>query len=132
MIDSIFVLLNQVCILLCLTPVQPHDGVQVFQLPVAPLVQRAVHHGVIIPGVNKQHLVLQFFALAFIEKPQGAGQTLGVKEVVAHADHHVHMAGLHQLPADITVFAGAVRGGGGHNKACTPMLVQVGIKVGYP
>ena len=97
----------------CLIAIQPNNGVQVFQLPLAPFVQRAVHHGVVVPGVNKQHLIPQGFGLALVEEPQGTGQGFGVEKVVAHTDHHVHMTGLHQSLPDILVLAGAVRGGGG-------------------
>ena len=34
--------------------------------------------------------------------------------------------------ADVAVLAGAVRGGGGHDEARAPVLVQVGIKIGDP
>ena len=54
------------------------------------------------------------------------------KKVVAHTDHHVHMAGFHQLLLDVAVFAGAVGGGGSHNKSCPPTLVQIGVKIGDP
>ena len=92
-------------------------------MPLAPLVEGAVHHGVIIPGVEKQDGVPQFLLLPLVEEPQGAGQAFGVEEIVAHRDHHVHVAGFHQLFPNVLVLALAVGGGGGHHKPGPAMLV---------
>ena len=62
--------IQQFYVLLRFTTVQPHDSVQIFELPIAPLIQGAVDHGIIIPGVDKQHLVLQFLGLSLIKEPQ--------------------------------------------------------------
>ena len=126
------VFVHELLVLVHLATVQPDDGVQVLELPFAPLVEGAVHHGVIIPGVDEEHLVPQGFLLSFIKEPQRTGQALGVEKVVAHADHDIHMPGLHQLLADILVLALAVGGGGGHNKAGAAVLVQVGVEIGNP
>ena len=126
------VFLQQSRIFFYFAPVQPHNGVQVLELPLAPLVQRAVHHGVVVPTVDKQHLVPQCLRLSLVEEPQRAGQRFGVEKVVAHADHHVHMAALHQLLPDVPVLAGAVCGGGGHDKTSPASLIQIGIKIGDP
>ena len=124
--------LHQLLIFLRLAPVQPDNGVQILELPLAPLVQCAVHHSIVIPGVEEQHLVLQLFGLSLIKEPQGTGQALGVEEVIAHADHHIHMTGLHQLLTNVAVLAGAVRGGGSHDKARPAVFVQVGVEIGDP
>ena len=117
------VLGEQVLVFVHLAPVQPHDGVQVFQLPLAPLVEGAVYHGVVVPGVDEQHLVPQFFLLPLVKKPQGAGQALGIEEVVAHRDQHIHVAGAHHLFPNVPVLVLAVGGGGGHHKPGPAVLV---------
>ena len=119
-------------VLVCVAAIEPDDGIQVFQLPFAPLIESAIYHRIIIAGVDEQNVVQQFFPLALIEEPKGARQALGIKEVVADTDHHIHMAGLYQLLADVLVFSLAVRGGGGHHKTSPAMLVQVRVKIGDP
>lgn len=119
-------------ILLRFTTVQPHDSVQILKLPVAPLVQCAVDYGIVIPSIDEQHLVLQFLWLSLIKEPQRTGQALCVEEVVAHADHHIHMASFNQFLADVPILAGAVCCGRCHNEARPAMLVQVGVKIGDP
>ena len=42
------------------------------------------------------------------------------------------MAGLHQFPADITILAGAVGGGGRHNESGAAVLVQITVEIGDP
>ena len=126
------ILFNEAFVFIGLASIQPHDGVQVFQLPLAPLVESAVHHGVIVPGVDKQHLVEQFFPLALVKKPKGAWQTLGVEKVVAHADHDINVSGLHKFLTDVLILALAVRSRGSHNEACPAMFIQVCVEIGYP
>ena len=91
-------------VLVHLATIEPDNGVEVLQLPVAPLVLSTVHHGIIVAGVDEQYGVQQMFRFALIQKPQRTGQALGVEEVVAHAHHHVHMAGLDKFFTDILVF----------------------------
>ena len=119
-------------VLVLFTAIEPDNGVEVLQLPVAPLVLSAVHHGIIVAGVDEQYGVQQMFRFALIQKPQRTGQALGVEEVVAHAHHHVHMAGLDKLFTDVLVFALTVGSRGRHHKTRTAMLVQVGVEIGHP
>ena len=62
------ILFNEAFVFIGLASIQPHDGVQVLELPVAPLVESAIYHGVVASGVDKQHLVEQFFLLALVKK----------------------------------------------------------------
>ena len=119
-------------VLVHLAAIEPDNGVEVLQLPVAPLVLGAVHHGIIVAGVDEQYGVQQMFRFALIQKPQRTGQTFGVEEVVAHAHHHVHMAGLDKFFTDALVFALTVGSRGRHHKTRTAMLVQVGVEIGHP
>ena len=82
-----------------------------------------------VAGVDHQYLVLQVCGLAFVKEPQGAGQAAGVEELVANGHHHVDMAGLHQLLADVAVLVAGVRRTGGHHEAGAAALVQIGIEV---
>ena len=119
-------------ILAYLTPVQPHDGIQIFQLPLAPLVQGAIHYGIVIPGIDEQHMILDGFCLTLIEEPDRTGQRFGVEKVVAHAHHHIHMAGLHQFLPDVPILTGTVGGRRCHNESRPALLIQVGIEIGDP
>ena len=56
-------------VFLCFAPMQPHDGVQVLHLPRTPLVQRAIHGGVVVAAVDEQHFVAQVEFLALVEEP---------------------------------------------------------------
>ena len=70
-----------------------------------------------VARVEHQHLVAAVGGLALVEVPQLAGHGAGVKEVGADGDHHVHVAGLDDLAADLGL---AVAGAGGlrrHDKA---------------
>ena len=59
-------LITQNCVVLCkkrmvllyLSAIQPDDGIQVFHLPFAPLVECAVNDCVVVAGINEEHLVL--------------------------------------------------------------------------
>lgn len=75
------IFLQQRPILIHFAPIQPHNRIQILELPLTPLVQGAVHHGVIVPSIDEQHLVPQFLLFPFVEKPQGTGQTLGVEKL---------------------------------------------------
>ena len=119
-------------VLVLFTAIEPDNGVEILQLPVAPLVLGAVHHGIIVAGVDEQYGVQQMFRFTLIQKPQRTGQAFGVEEIVAHAHHHVHMAGLNELFTDVLVFALTVGSRGRHHKTRTAMLVQVRVEIGHP
>ena len=123
------ILFNEAFVFIGLASIQPHDGVQVLELPVAPLVESAIYHGVVASGVDKQHLVEQFFLLALVKKPKGARQTLGVEKVVAHADHDINVSGLHKFLTDVLILALAVRSRGGHNEARPATFIQVCVEI---
>ena len=123
---------KQVFILVRFAAVEPNDGVQVLELPFVPLVQGAVHNGVIVAGVDEQDLVLNLFAFALVKEPKGTRQALGIKEVVAHAYHAIHVSRSHQLFADVLVLALAVCRRSGHHKARAAGFVQVTVEVRNP
>ena len=74
--------------------------------------------------------VPQLFFFALVKESQGAGQALCVEEVVAYADHHIHMASFNQLLTDITILPGAVGCRGRHDESSAAMLVRIGVEVG--
>ena len=82
-------------------------------------------------GIDEQHLVLESLGLALVEEPQRARQALGVEEVVAHVEHHVHVARLHELAA-LGLLGLGIGGRGRHDKARSAMLVEVGVEVVDP
>ena len=109
-----------------------YDGLQVAQLPLRPLVEGSVNHRIVVAGINEQHLVANVGVLVAVEEPQRAGQGERVEEIVAHADHHIHITCAHQFLTDVTVFIGAVSRRTGHYEASTTMVVQVGIEITNP
>ena len=63
------VFIQQFCVFVLFPPVQPHDGIQILELPLAPLIERPVYHGIVIPGIDEQHLIQPIFRFALIEEP---------------------------------------------------------------
>ena len=126
------ILFQKFVIFLRLAPVQPHDGVQIFELPIAPLVQGSVNYSIIVSGINEKHFILQFLPFSLVKEPQRAWQGFGIEKVITHTDHHIHMTSLNKLLADIAVFARAVRSGRSHDETGTTMLVQVRMEVADP
>ena len=81
-----------------------HNGLQVAQLPLCPFVQGAVDYGVVVAGIDEQNLVADFGVFVPIKKPQRARQRESIKEVVAYAHHHIHIARADEFFADVAVF----------------------------
>ena len=115
--------------LLRLPTVQPGDGGEVGELLVGEHVRARRHHVVDVARVDHQHLVLQVLGLALVEEPQRAGQAARVEELGADGHHHVHVAGLHQLLADIAVLVACVGRAGRHHEAGPTGVVQVAVEV---
>ena len=90
---------QQLPVLLRLAAIEPHDCREILELPRRPLVQGGGNGGVVALRVYEQHLVADGLRLVLVQEPQRAGQALGVEEVVAHVEHHVHCARLDQRPA---------------------------------
>ena len=130
--EIIAILLQQCGILFGLAAIEPYDSVEVFELPFAPFVEPAVHNGIVIPGVDKQNLAADGFALGLIEKPQRTRQRLGIEEVVADGDHHVHVACLDKFLTNVFVLPLTVRCGGRHNETRTTVLVQIRVEIRDP
>ena len=118
--------------LLGLAPVQPDDGVEVGVLLVGEDMRARRDHVVDVARVDHQHLIMQVLRLALVKKPQRAGQAAGVEELVANGHHHVDVAGLGQLFADVTVFVAGIRGTGRHDETSAAGVVQVGVEVLNP
>ena len=131
-VEGFVVISHQCLVFLGLTPIQMHDGLQVAQLPLRPFVQGAVDHGVVVAGIDEQNLVADVGVLVAVEEPQRAWQGKGIKEVVAHAHHHIHIARADEFFADIAVFVRAVGGRASHHEARATMVVQVGIEIANP
>jgi len=53
--------------------------------------------------VDHEHAIAAFFGLAAVEVPELASHGAGVEEIGADGNHHVHVAGLDQLAADISL-----------------------------
>ena len=64
--------------------------------------------------VDHQHLVSQVSRLAFVQEPKGARQSARIEELVANRHHHIDMAALNQLFANVAVFIARVRRAGRH------------------
>ena len=115
-----------------LAPVEPYDGQQVPLLLGAEVTDLACHLPVDVARVDHQHLAAVLLRLGAVEEPQFAGHGAGVEEVGADGDHHVHVAGLHQPPAQPGLAAAGARRLGGHDEAGPPSLVQVAVEVADP
>ena len=126
------VVLNQLAVFVGLATVEVDDGLEVAQLPLGPLVEGAVHGGVVVAGINKEHLVTVLGTLATVKEPQRARQRQGIEEVVSHAHHHINVTGAHELLADVTLPLAAVGGGTGHDKACPAMVIEISIEITNP
>ncbi len=126
------VFLKQSGIFVKLPTVQPYNGIHIFKLPFGPFVESAVNYGIIIPGINEQHLVPVFLGFCLIKEPEGARQGFCIEEVVADTDHDIHMTCFYEALADIFIFSLAVRCGGRHNKARTTPLIQIAVEIGNP
>ena len=72
-----------------------NNGLQVTQLPLSPLVQGAVNHGIVIAGIDEEYLITNISMLVAVEEPQRARQRERIEEVVTHADHHIHVTCTH-------------------------------------
>ena len=115
--------------LVLLATVEPDDGGEVGQLFVGEHMRAGRHHVVHIAGVEHQHFVAQRGGFALVEKPQRARQAAGVEELVANGQHHIHVAGVGQLLADVAVFVAGIGGAGGHDETGAATAVEVGIEI---
>lgn len=105
---------------------------QVTQLPVGPLVERTVYDGIVVAGINKQHLVLDVVFLSFVERPQRTRQGQRVEEVVGDTDKDIHAASVDNLLTDVTVSSCTVCCRTCHDKARATGLIEITIEVGNP
>ena len=113
-----------------LTTVQPGDGGQVGKLLVGE------HGSAPTPRcsgcVRRSSKRCQAARLAYpcrrtIRQHAGRQPVLG-----ADGHHHVHVASLHQLLADVLIFVARIRGAGGHDEPGTSVVVQVAIEILKP
>ena len=81
--------------------------------------------------IDEQHLVAYDLRLVLIKEPQRARKALGVEKVIAHVQHHVHHAGLHELAA-LGALGVGIGGGTCHNNTCTAVLIQIRVEVVNP
>ena len=80
--------------------IQAHQVGDETSLRIRPVAMGAVYLAVNMAGVDKGHGVgAGRLGFAFVEKPQGHGQSDGVKHIGAHGHHHVNRLGFNQLLA---------------------------------
>ena len=72
------------------------------------------------------------FGLGAVEKPQLAGNGAGVKEVGTDGDHHIHIAGLDELLADLGLAAAGAGSLGRHDEPGPSVLIQVAVEITDP
>src|SRR5690554_652485 len=60
------------------------------------------------------------------------GQRAGIKEIVPNGYNHIHIAGLDELFPDIFFTVSGIGSRTGHNKAGSPLLIKVRMKVLNP
>ena len=68
------VFIKEISILINFATMQPYDGIQVFQLPFRPFVERAVNYGIVVSGIDEKNLILDGFGFSLIEEPKRARQ----------------------------------------------------------
>ena len=100
-----------------LAAIQPDDGGEVGQLLRREVVNLARDLAVDVARVDHQHLVAALGGLALVEVPQLARHGAGVEEVGADGDHHVHVAGLDDLAADLGLAVPGAAGLRRHDEA---------------
>ena len=126
------ILLHQRQKALSLAAIEPDDGGEVLHLLGREVVDLPRDLAVDVAGVDHQHLVPALGGLRPVEVPQLAGNGAGVEEVRADGDHHVHVARLDDLPADLLLAVPGAGGLGGHDETGAALLVQVAPEVGDP
>ena len=115
-----------------LAAVQPDDGGEVGELLRRKVVDLARDLAVDVARIEHQHLVAARGRFGAVEVPQLAGDGAGVEEVGADGDHHVHVAGLDDLPAHLLLAVPGAGGLRGHDEAGAARWVQVAAEVGNP
>ena len=117
-----------------LAAIEPDDGGDVLQLLRRELIDlaRAFHELADAAGVEHQHLVLAVGGLVAVEVPQLARHGAGVEEAALDGDHHVHVAGLDDLLADLLLAVAGAGGLRGHDEAGAALVVQVAPEIGNP